>query len=1802
MELYKILFAIGLLFQIIVCERIQIRNFEEIVYPSGKSEYSYQFSQSILPDRKSAYFFFKFTNTEKITLSYIEPSSAERIIEAKSNDTWINFKVSNLEQQTFYFNVINNDINSGTMTFIDNTKEINTTLTKFINLNLTTDFIEDNPPNPIIFNLDTIKEDEFYYFEENNSEEESSIEGDHLLSYCQINENECIYNGSNSIHFEIGKKYNIKINCYKKKSNDQYYFNKFIAFQYLIKEIGIGAYRYQTNGIKRYKYFLLNLKNLKNLNKLYFSVNNHNYDDNKYYYSFITNEEKNNLPENINDIGYSSYYPNKDPFLLKLEDDYLIIKILENSEDSEIYDIDIFILNNYYSIKDKINLILSVEIPKGNYTGIIKSYSILYNKKYVLLSSEKNMKCFGDGIYTENYKNIFYFNDTYDRTEKIIVVDSSNSSSIIKGYLYNTDDKYSYCSLYFNFVFNENLNYLFTQYGTDYIHLRTSLSIAPSGYNTSYFFDINEKYYLYINKIYGNSNFYRYNYNLNSLTDVIQFQTPFQSYEDSYDYELINNKLIMISGYQLITFVLNYDSLYDIFIQKVNDNEYVQNNSTISGYNNLIKLFQPNKNYILNFTVDHLIKLDRNFLDAEITFIKENGEIYVLNEKNKVIKNFTGDNIKVTTNKNALVYFYQRIKNYDESGRVIFNKELKGQNMRIKILLQKTLIKGFVIKDLCFDGYYPMYNKYESNLLYQNAFIYINFQVDNLLDQIDYDLYEEEGEQFIIYFFTSVGENNLPIFEPNSLKIIEVSYSNNLLTPKNKYNFEVIPANSTGSINLDTINKTNFKYQFFMCESKDINFTINHSLNQIDRFNIEKDEIIEKICFNDNSLGLSFESDNEFLFIYTIFNLNDRYNAEGKKNSSILSLNEIENNIIQIKFLSAYNSLTKYHIIVAIKDELNNIESFSNPCYVAKKMINNSNEIVVKTIVEKTKNKIIASNLNINKLEPNEKSELVAILIIQSIDGTMEFSLPKEFKLEKKEIIEIKEEELNHFDSKNNYIFKYEYSHKSELQEEIIFIFDIKSGYSGYLILSQSNDKQIIKDINSYTQSIRLSVEKSETFYIEFYCYPDNKDDYSGNFNLFTTGNTIDTIDLNERLYYKFYNIELANKPNPDKYIINNLLEDKYVFFTYKVGNTLDIYDNPFEICDSNNKCTNNITLYKFEKGNNYIIYINFVKKNKNIDGNYHSVSHFFFPILENTIENNIVQGEYLFSIPKIFTINMANIDYLNCLLVNRVKSLISGKNEEIMIEDLNYLKYDVSSEAFTLYKKNNKYAVIIVIPNIKGTKLMIVNSEYILSSTQSFSLSPGDNAIITDKRMFKPTSYKPDKQLTDIYVKEYNVINVVSSPVKNLKLIVPYEPIEKVDTIVQNDIFYNMYVDKYEKNIKKISIINYLPRYAIYGILNNYTFDNSISKLSNIQALQNLAYLKEMKSILIRLNTDMTLLNEFFNFYVYNFEEKIKIYFKKYYGTMELYEFNANLENDFKKITRPPKTFANKKCISKKIYNLKNNTILSGYYSRNSLVDIYIEIDDNSTNINKISSELSSTNQLSKYLKKDIEYNVNFHLDNLIKLDPEFDSEVYIYNDKNKIILNRNNPTGVFEGDNVKIKSNNDAMIYFYFKLTDLSKLSQYKIDPEMNGKNLEIKVGGYGYYIDFGFEGYAPISSFKYKFSDINYIYMPNIYDKLKTKLVKDEFLYLYVDSLYYPPEFNYSANINNKNNEYNFLVIQKNSINDTEEKTLIINGEIDAYIRYQVYYCESPHTIKIYHKEIIKKKLVIIFMSMIHIKKIV
>ena len=114
------IFLITLLFNEIISS-INIVNFEEITYPSGISEYSYNFTEFNLTDDKDAYFFFNFTNPNNIQFIIIDEDKIEENIEiAEAN--WTCFKIKNLKAQEYIFQIINNDIDTGEFLFIDSTQ------------------------------------------------------------------------------------------------------------------------------------------------------------------------------------------------------------------------------------------------------------------------------------------------------------------------------------------------------------------------------------------------------------------------------------------------------------------------------------------------------------------------------------------------------------------------------------------------------------------------------------------------------------------------------------------------------------------------------------------------------------------------------------------------------------------------------------------------------------------------------------------------------------------------------------------------------------------------------------------------------------------------------------------------------------------------------------------------------------------------------------------------------------------------------------------------------------------------------------------------------------------------------------------------------------------------------------------------------------------------------------------------------------------------------------------------------------------------------------------------------------------------------------------------------------------------------------------------------------------------------------------------------------------------------------------------------------------------------------------------
>ena len=314
------------------------------------------------------------------------------------------------------------------------------------------------------------------------------------------------------------------------------------------------------------------------------------------------------------------------------------------------------------------------EYSKGR-TAIIEKYAYYWDRDSlgILVSSKKNMILLESESYFEMPTNFIYFINRWANNNKYIFIDSKEQISNIKYFRYTNP-----YNLKFNFALQDYVNEIFNIYGPDSIFMRTSSHISDFGFNTLFTFGLDEEYHLYTSKHFGNVDVYQLNKELNALSNLEEIQRPSQSYEAD-NYKLITNQLIIMSGYQIFSYFNSYGSLYDIYMQKVNDLEHVGLNPKMFKFDNLVKLFKKDKQYYLDFTIDHYIKLDRKFLNSEVIFTDtKNNKEYKLNDKNKVIKNLSGDNIIVKSNQDAIGYFYKIIpvdstmikREFDKSNQV----------------------------------------------------------------------------------------------------------------------------------------------------------------------------------------------------------------------------------------------------------------------------------------------------------------------------------------------------------------------------------------------------------------------------------------------------------------------------------------------------------------------------------------------------------------------------------------------------------------------------------------------------------------------------------------------------------------------------------------------------------------------------------------------------------------------------------------------------------------------------------------------------------------------------------------------------------------------------------------------------------------------------------------------------------------------------------------------------------------------------------------------------------------------------
>ena len=613
--------------------------------------------------------------------------------------------------------------------------------------------------------------------------------------------------------------------------------------------------------------------------------------------------------------------------------------------------------------------------------------------------------------------------------------------------------------------------------------------------------------------------------------------------------------------------------------------------------------------------------------------------------------------------------------------------------------------------------------------------------------------------------------------------------------------------------------------------------------------------------------------------------------------------------------------------------------------------------------------------------------------------------------------------------------------------------------------------------------------------------------------------------------------------------------------------------------------------------------------------GRYIFPKYMIIPVNENVIETK-TEGYYTFSEIKILVVNLENKDKLYAMSFLTNKIFYSYTDNIVTKDNLDTLKFEEEGRFFMQISnpEKNKYFVFISMGLIGDIENKIIfTSKFLHEDTNKYTIEAKKNALIYFGKYlnsYENINDKEDMDNEEEYIEEeskdyedrdnefisfYNTLRVYSSNNKNMKLVGFTSGTKNIDNnlILENTLDFPIYMGMSHKNTE-INVQKYGPRFAFFWAVNNFIFQNYLDYFK--------AYLEygidfqpnQILPFSLRVNSDALPFNEYFNFYVSEkLNAKIKIYVRKIYGSSEFYECSADPYDKFNIsiITKPLSSCKNKKSLLNKFITFEGGKILSGYLDLNSYFDIYIDLEEENKDINPniITDGFPKINP-AKYLTKGVEYNIKLEGKYMVKLGPGFNAEISIYDGTNKNILklNTENPKGTvnFEGSGIKIKSYNNAIVYFYSKLP--SGVKQVKIDNK-TGKNIMLKIEpSTNYYLDFGFEGYSPSNLMDYDIDDYYYRYeenpeyyypIENLYDKLTTKLSEGEFLYIYYEDSETDVEIDYSFNnLNNPKNQYTFMVIPKT---DGKNDNLIINNYEKNNIRYQVNYCKNPgNTIKMHY----------------------
>ena len=743
--------------------------------------------------------------------------------------------------------------------------------------------------------------------------------------------------------------------------------------------------------------------------------------------------------------------------------------------------------------------------------------------------------------------------------------------------------------------------------------------------------------------------------------------------------------------------------------------------------------------------------------------------------------------------------------------------------------------------------------------------------------------------------------------------------------------------------------------------------------------------------------------------------------------------------------------------------------------------------------------------------------------------------------------------------------------------------------------MTNPNDER--EELDKDDKVLKGNLSFNGTYYLEVVCRS-FLCDIGSRFKSIIPEIIMDTIDLTKEFYfYDFRFSTWRENYGVIKYKVINQNDDKYMYLAivendYFDGNYVPYYSDDsfnyteekifytnltiFEVFDvGNNKTEENVKVFNFKKNEEYIITVHCLKHHSYWYNIYFYPRYAFIPFsIPNIKRISGEEGIINLKGPMLGIINFENKNNLYLYLDQSEKTiLLYTKTDDSIESNINILSDLEYKEGFLqINREESQNVIILILPLDFNVELKLFLVDEIEEQCKSSYLVPANTAklIICD-----------DKEEKEI-LPYFNFVSTYKSEYKNMRITFSFEN-EGTDYIIQNYLSLPIYVEKTNKE-STITLTKYPPKFAFFGAENPYIFKTFYQFLRRMYYSQegiDINSVFKFPQMYFRINSKYLPWFEFYNFYLNQLDLKFNFYIKQLYGGSDVYECSTEGidPKNLQFLTTPISNLKckNKKSIFNRLFSLDGTKILSGYLTPDSYFDIYIEVKDdtsNSINLSSVMEEFRTTNT-AKYLKKDVEYKINFALNHLIKLEPAFNAEIKITNGQTSSTINTKNPTVDISGEGFTIKSNNDAMVYFFGKI---SEMPQMEIEIEKSkGKIVKIENFSTKMIIDIGFEGTYPSAiPWKENVRDNGILYLDNVYEKMKGNLVNGEKLFIYSYSKNMDDvKINYiEKSINNKNNDFNIFLIPDNG----EENTLIVNTDELREIIMDIRFCEDDTVFKL------------------------